>query len=1034
MRRGDLGRPKGIIKMNVAELAIKRPTTFLMLFLGITIFGLFSLCSLPVELMPDAGFGNITIFLEIKGGMPATEVESLVTKRIEEAVSTVTHLKNIISQSKRGRSVITLEFEPGTNMDFAALEVREKIAHIKGKLPQEVERPVIAKYDEADSPVIILAVTGKGYSPEKIRKIVDEKIKNKLMRVDGVANIEIVGGREEKVIIDLEQSRMQAFNLSIKKITAVLDANNLNLLSGEVEREKDRCLIRTIGAFKNIEEIKAIPVSVTESGAIIRLKDVANIKKSYLEHETYARLNSKPVVSLYIQKESNSNTIKVAKRIKKVIKKITPVLDKRMEILTISDQAVFIKESIKNVKKALFYGAILATVILFVFLQDMKATLIVILVIPLSVMLTFIGMYLNKISINIMSLSGLALGIGMLIDNSIVVLENIFKKREAIDKIALKDSAEMLKKTAIEGTKEMILPITASTLTTIIVFVPIALVNKQVRMLYNDLALTVTFSLLASLFTAIVLVPLLCSKSPLSKKKIKLSLPPWCSLAFYRKKLIHSLRHRYRVFGWVMAVAGVCFIIFFMVLKKEYMGTFQQGEFTIFIELPTGTKLDISNKVVGEVEDFFYTIPELRKSTKSISSRVEGWSSKIYVTLLPRAKRKHSLQKVMNILRSRVGKVGKIYDAFIYFSEPQQSKEVSVDIYGYDYEILKELAVAIGSQMEKVSGLTDIKLRYRTGQPEMRFKIDKQKAAFFGLEVREIAEIIHAQTRGLRATRYHTQAKEIETITRLSKQDINSLDDLKKLTITVEEGEQIYLDQIADFNFGLAPSEIWRKNKNRMIQVSADRGDLALGTVVRKIRNKINKIKFPKDYFYQFSGDYEQMIKNEKQFKWAIIVTIFLVFMTLASLFESYIQPIIIMVTAPMAIIGASIFLLITGKPVSMGVFMGLIMLGGIVVNNAIILIDRTNFLSKRTNNPYKNVIKACQDRLRPIFMTTLTTVLGLLPMALDKSEGANLWSPLAITVMGGLISATLLTLFIIPGSYLIVEDIKKRFFPIKNA
>ena len=1030
------------IKMNIVEFAIKRPTTILMIFLGVTIFGFIALFSLPVELMPNASFGNITIFIEIRGGMPATEVETLVTKPVEEVVSSVTHIKDVISHSKRGRSIITLEFEPGTNMDFAALEVRERIARIKGELPQEIEKPVIAKYEESDVPIVILAVTGRNHTPEELRKIVDEKLKNKLIRIDGVANVEVVGGREEKVIIDLEQSRLQALNIPIKKIVEVLDSNNLSLLSGEIEREKDKYLIRTMGEFKTLREIQEIPLTITEKGAVIRLKDVANIKKSYLEHETYARLNTRPVVSIYIQKETNANTIKVARGIKKVIKEVTSILDQGVEILTISNQAIFIKESINNVKKTLFYGAILATLILLIFLRDLKSTLIIVLIIPLSVMITFICMYLKKISINIISLSGLALGIGMLIDNSIVVLENIFKKREKIGGIEVKKSLTVLEKTSIEGTKEMILPIVASTITTIIVFIPISLVNKQVRLLYSDLALTVTFSLLASLITAIIIVPLLLSKNPIARNPTPL-VPGYtlvrllimnrtCSSfkrcgAFYRKKLLYSLQYRYRFFISLIVIAGISFVVFFAGLKKEYMGGVEQNEFTIFIELPTGTKLDISNKVVREVEELFYTIPELKESIKSISSRIEGWSSKIYVKLRPLCKREYSIQKIMKILRLKVNKIGEIYDTFIYFSEQQQTKEVTLDIYGYDYAVLKKLAVEVAYQMQRVSELSDVKLRYRTGQPEMRFKIDKQKAAFFGLGVKEIAEIIHAQIRGLRATHYHTQAREIEAITRLGKQDVKSVDDLKRLTITTPGGTQIYLAQIATFDFGLQPSEIWRKDKNRMIQVSADRGKLPLGTAVERIRREINKIKVPKDYFYEFSGDYEQMIKNEKQFKFAIAVTIILIFMTLASLFESYIQPLIIMITTPMAIIGTVFFLLITYKPISMGVFMGLLMLGGVVVNNAIILVDRINFIRKKTDNLYKSVVRACQDRLRPIFMTTLTTVLGLLPMALDRSAGANLWSPLAITVIGGLLSATVLTLFIIPGCYLIVEDIKKR-------
>jgi len=1077
--------------MGISEFAVKRPITILMVFLGLIIIGVISLTRLSVELMPNASYGIVTIKINVRGGMPPEDIESLVTRPVEEAASPVKYLKNIISTSKKESSTVMLTFEPGTNMKFAALEVREKIGQIRNKLPEEIEKPVIERYDEADFPITILALTGAGYTPEMLRKIAEERMKEQLSRINGVANVEVRGGRERKILVEIDQARLQAYNLPIKKVIGILNLSNLNLLTGSIDKRKYRYLVRTMGEFRNVEEIKKLAIMVTPMGSIIRLEDIADVKDSYLEPEAYARLNTRPVTALYIHKESTANTVRVSETIKKELKNIKLTLPGEVNIVTVSDQAVFIKQSIKTVWGSLLLGAFLSGAILFLFLKDVRHIFIIVAVIPISVMVAFSLMYFQKITLNVMTLSGLALGIGMLVDNSIVVLENIFKHKE---KLASENDQSIQKgietrpsqsEICIKATREVILPIVAGTITTLVVFLPIVFINKQVKILYSGLALTVTFSLLASLFVALTLVPLLSSRIPLQpvgkkpigegpvgkgglrrifgllrkrnkredydddagnyeenghKKKLTFNIPKLHNL--YEKSLAFILKKRY------IAIAGLVFlfllslIIYRIFLEKDYMGTTEQSEFTIFVELPSGAKLEISDQVVAEVESMLTTIPEIKAVTKTVTARVEGWSSKVYVTLLPRSERARTVQEVMDTLRPRVKQIGEIYDTFIYFSEPQSSSEVFLDVYGYDYNVLRDLAISLAKSMGTVAGLADVKLRYKPGRPEMRFNVDKQRSAYFGLSVRDIAEITHAQMRGLRATYFHDKARQVETIARLDERHRRDLEDLRKLTLDTPSGAQIYLEQIADFNFALSPSEIWRKDKNRMIQVSAHRGRLTLGTAVERIKKSIADIKPPKDYYYEFSGDYQEMVQNEKEFKFALWVMVLLVFIVLACLFESYSQPLIIMMTVPMGAIGAISALFITHKPVTMGVFIGLIILGGIVVNNAIILIDRINHLKRKEeasivgNNlnggeipgrePVKVILQSGEDRLRPILMTTLTTILGLVPMALDRSEGSSLWSPLAITLIGGLTISTILTLFIIPAFYMIFEDAKK--------
>ncbi len=685
------------------------------------------------------------------------------------------------------------------------------------------------------------------------------------------------------------------------------------------------------------------------------------------------------------------------------------------------------------------YGAILAIVVLWLFLRDIRSTFIIAVAIPVSVIATFMFMFFQKITLNVMTLSGLAIGVGMLVDSSVVVLENISRVRDkGVEKI----------KASVNGSQEMILAIIASTLTTVVVFLPIVFVSKDIRILYSGLAFTVAYSLLASLFVAISLVPMLSARLPSLRRsdlpaankdtfaagggsydKVSKKRPKRKILAFFKRKyrriLGGALRWRYILIAIVFGIFAVAVFLIVFKIDKEFVGTTEQLDFTVFIELPTGAKLDISDKAVKGVEEILQTIPEV----KQFSSRIEKWSSKVYVKLLPLAERTRSTKDIIDDLRVRVEDVERKYrEAFIYFEEPQEveTNEIIVEIFGYDYKILNELAIAMLTRVQSIEGLVDLKIRWRKGRPEWWLKVNRQKAALHGFSVDEIANIVHAQMRGLRATLYRTKGKEVEVIARLQEKDRRTLDALRKLTLTRQDGTAVYLEQMVDFVPDIGPSKIWRKNKSRMIQISANRGRYAFGTAAEKIKKVLADMRMPKDYYFRFGENYWRMIRNQKELTFALALTIILIYLVLASLFESYAQPFIIMMTVPLAVIGVAVALKITHKTVNIGMLMGAIMLGGIVVNNAIILTDYINRLRKKNIAAMKSILRASQDRLRPIMITTCTTVLGLLPMAMDRSEQANLWSPLAITVMGGLISSTILTLFIVPCMYLVLEDAKR--------
>lgn len=1050
--------------MSLPEISIKKPVTVLMVTLIVLLFGVVSLTTLPVELYPNTSFGEISIIIQVRGGIPPTEVEALVTQPIEEAVATVSHLKQLMSISKEGESTVVLSFEPGTDMDFVALEVREKFAKIKNKLPKEIEKPVIAKFQQGDVPILIVAATSEIRTTEEIRKIVDQTMKENIKRVSGVANVEVAGGRERKILIDVDQVRLAAYGIPIDEVTNILGSNNLNLLSGDIERIEDRILVRVIGEFESINQIKNMALRRAPTGSIIRVKDIGNVKDSFLEPSEYSRLNVRPVVTIYIQKESSKNTITVAKELTQVIEDFKTKLPKDIHLVVTSNQAEFIKKAIGNLQQSLLQGIVLIILVFFLFLfklsprllitvctsilvalfakgavlyilfsvllmtliikKKFRSIIIVTLPIPVSVIGTFIFMKNTGLTINVMTLFGLALGVGMLVDNSIVVFENILKKREAGGEII--DSS-------IRGSSEMFLVIFAATIATVIVFLPLVFMGQELQKLYSGMASTIVVSLLVSMVCAVTLVPMMCARpsfNAFEESHDKAGEDSWVKRfsKIERKLLFKSIRYRKRVALGSIVVFLVSFF-FLSRLGLEYLGSTEQNKFTIFVELPTGARLDVSDKFVKKIEAVVKTIPEV----KNVTSRIEAWSSKVYVELVNSTERHRSTNDVIEVIRQETNKM---HPAFIYFQQEEQvgTKEVILDVFGYNYDKLRELAIAIANRLEGIKGLTDTKIRMREGRPEMQVIVDKKKTGLNELSVAETANQIHGQMRGFRATVYHTEGTEVETITRLDEKYRKTFKDLHNLIMTSKNGQPVLLDQLSDFKFGLGPSEIWRKDRNRMVQVSSNIGKVPLSTVVARIQESLVSVPFPENYFYRVGGDYPTLVKTNKQMKIMIIFVLVLVYLVLASLFESFYQPLLIMIAVPLALVGAVVALYLGPHSIGIGALLGMMMLGGIVVNHSIMLVDRINYyVIQQHQSHIKAAILANRDRLRPILMTMSTTVLGLVPMAIDTTEGANLWSPLALTVIGGVVSSTILTLMVTPSFYIIFQDVGALFRPKHN-
>ncbi len=1117
-----------VFAKKIPGFGIRRPVAFLMLIAFVVLGGLVALKKLPLEMMPNISYGNVTIYVDVRGGMPPPDVERLVTKPIEEAMATVSKLKNIISTSKNHRSVVTLEFEPGTNMNMATLEAREKFLRVKHQLPKEIEKPVIAHYEEADTPVLIAALTSPHETPETLRQLVEETLKDKLLRVPGVANVEIGGGRSRKILVDLDSAKLVANGLPFQKIVSVLEQNNLNVRVGDVSGQQHALGLRTQGNFNSVEEIKKIGVAVTPAGGIIRLADLGTVKDDYLEAETFSRLNSKSAVTLYIQKESLANTVDVVQACEKVLGQFKQHISSDVELVTVSNQAKLIKQALYSVMMTLFYGMTLVILVLSLFLsksrftkkiaaiclsvllglllvltingwpldktivvviammvllfatafwrRDLWPAFIVASTIPVSLLLTLGLMYFNHVSLNVISLSGLILGVGMLVDNAVVVLENVEQM--------LKKSYDRSRQEILDlASREMIQPMIGGTLTTIVVFLPFSLLQKQTQLLYAGIAFTVTTILLASLFTAIGLVPALLNRlapepaepaevEHVKAKRLKqfiknfvfrhlllmggasfviLGALFWLIMGLRWQASVFSalalavittgslmlwhfplalaglLRHRFKVIAAMLGLVVIGAMVFLFIVPKDFLASQEQNEFVVFVEMASGVRLDIANRIVKTIEERIQKTSQVKDQIKSISSKVEGWSSKIYVTLKPRAERTLSAAEVIAKLRKELVHIGEDYETFIYFSEPQSGKEIFVEVFGYNYETLADLAMQIANKMSRLSGLSDTKVRYRPGRPELKVKLNRNQVALLGLTNQQTAETLHGELRGLRATKFYDKQEEVETIVRLEPKQCETLPQLKQLMLLSDRKEHIPLEGLAHFEFGLSPSEIWHRNKTRMIQVSANLGKRSLGDAAQEIKAALVTIHFPEDYYADIGGDFEQMQAADKSFKLALIMTVALVFMVMAAVFESLLQPFIIMISVLLSTIGAVAALTMTGTTVTLGVSIGLLMLGGMVVNNGIMLIDRINQL--KLNHPHikleKLIIWSSRQRLVPIAITTITTICGLIPMALDRSESAGLWQPLAITVIGGLTSGSILTLFVVPCFYSALEKIK---------
>ena len=1078
--------------MSIIDLSIRRRVTIAMFTVAILLFGSVSLSRLAINLLPDLTFPTLTVRTEYEGAAPA-EIENLISKPVEEALGVVKNLVKMESISRTGQSDVVLEFAWGADIDVARMEVREKLDALR--LPLESERPVILRFDPSLDPIMrfglyldesnalhasadssAIATQAPAELSEEdlkyLRRFADEQLKKDLESTAGVAAVKISGGLEDEVQVLIDQDKFSQLGLTISQVVQVLNAENVNLSGGRLEEGVQEYLVRTVNEFESVDEIGNVIVS-PESVTPIYLRDIATVQLGYKEREAITRIEGREAVEVAIYKEGDANTVDVARNLDRRLTSLENVLPSEMKLVNVYDQSTFIQSAVDEVVNAGLIGGLLAILILYFFLRDFRTTVIISVSIPVSVIATFNMMYGFDLTLNIMSLGGLALGIGLLVDNSIVVLENIARHRELG-----KDS--ML--AARTGASEVTQAVVASTLTTIAVFFPLVFVQGIAGQLFRDQALTVTFSLLASLLVAITLIPMLASFGRDSKKPkiaepnlkppktafgrvlrairlfIFTRIPRWIARGIYLastfvarvlriafspitlsfKAVTDWLTNRYpRVLGWALDRKGAVLFVAFGLLAGavwmtprlgiELIPQLAQGEFNVEFKLEPGTPLEQTDRVLARLQQAGLSEEAIKTSfaVAGTGNRMdanpdqggENWGE-MHVVLNEQA----GEARAMNALRSVLEREPGIQYEFNYPTLFTFDTPVEIEITGYDLDKLKRVAQDVAGRLDASDRFADVKSTMESGNPEVQIYFDRERAAALGLAVSDVANRVVSNVRGDIATRYSWRDRKIDVLVRVQEEDRANINKIRELVVNPESERPIPLSTIADVVIDVGPGEIRRIGQERVALVSANLNYGDLGAAATEINGIIEAAAVPPGLSVALGGQSEEMDRSFRSLLLALALAVFLVYLIMASQFESLLHPFVIFFSIPLALVGAVFALWATGSTISVVVFIGLILLAGIVVNNAIVLVDLINQLRAQGTPKIEAIKEAGRLRLRPILMTTLTTTLGLLPMAMGFGEGAEIRAPMAITVIGGLLVSTLLTLLVIPVMYTILD------------
>jgi HAE1 family hydrophobic/amphiphilic exporter-1 len=1020
--------------MSLYSSAVKKPVTTLMIFIGLIVFGIYSFFYIPIDFFPEMEPPIITVFT-FYSGASAADIEENITTRLENSFSTLTNLKKITSSSKDNLSLIFLEFEWGKNLDEATNEIRDALNRVERFLPEDSEEPNIFKFSTSIMPIMMLSATAEQSYPA-ITDILEEKLVNPLNRIEGVGAVSILGGPQRAIMVDIDPRKLDAYNLSLEQLAGIIGAENLDLPSGNIEMNQLDFPLRVKGEFSRSDNFKNIVIT-SSGGKPVYLRDIATVQDSLKKTNLDERTNGRQGVRIMLQKQTGANTVAVARKVKAKIDQLKGSLPDDIKIETIFDTSEYIVNSISNLSETLFYAALFVIVVVLFFLGRWRATFIIILTIPVSLIGAFIFLYLTNDSINIISLSALTIAIGMVVDDAIVVLENITHNIE---------KGSYPREASIYGTNEVALAVIATTLTVVAVFLPLTMIGGLTGEMFRPLGFIVSITISTSTIAALSLTPMLASQILRLKKYDRKTLSG--KLTMLNEKSITALDNFYeKILGWALRhkamVIITCFSIFVVsiiligIVGAEFMPSSDNGQINVNVELAQGTNLNETKKIARRIEGIIAKkYPEVKvvsssagagdeSSLSSVFSESASYIINVFMDLPPINERQRDIFQISDSLRKDLNRIPEIAKFNV---DPGGSRGsmffgsggniIEVKVFGYDIDKTNIVAEKIAAFLNEIEGTRDVLISRKQEKPELQIVFDKEKLAAAGLNTATAAAAVRNRINGLVSTTYREEGEEYDVIVRYAEEFRNSTTDIENITIRNQRGQLIKLKEIGSLEQFYSPPNIEREDKERVVTVSALIAGSDLGTIKSELDKKIENLVIPQGVELETGGSVEDMQESFRDLGILLILSILLVYIVMAAQFESFREPFIIMFSLPFAFTGVFLALFITNTTLSVISFIGAVMLVGIVVKNGIVLVDYTNILRDRGLPLAQAVIKGGRSRLRPVLMTTLTTLLAMVPLTLSRGEGAESWRPMGISIIGGLLFSTLITLVIVPVIY----------------
>jgi hydrophobic/amphiphilic exporter-1 (mainly G- bacteria), HAE1 family len=1025
--------------MSIYSTSVKRPVTTILIFVGLMVMGIYSLMQLPVDLYPEMELPFVVVYTTYPGAS-ASDIETNVTRPLENALNSVSNLKEITSTSSDANSVIFMNFEYGTNLDEASNDIRSSLSFTERMLPEDCEKPTIIKFSTSFMPIVFYAITAKE-SYAGLEKILDEKIVNPLNRIEGVGSVALAGVPGRKVYIDVDPRKLEAYNLTIEQIGNVLRAENMNMPAGYLEMGKTDYPLRIQGEFPESDVVKNLVIS-NFGGNNVYLKDVAVVRDTIRETKLDTKINGVKGMSMFVQKQSGGNTVKVTENVDKMLATLIKDLPEDVKIEKLFDSASFIKGSISNLTETLMWAAIFVVLVVLFFLGRWRATFIIILTIPISLIVAFIYLFITDASINIISLTSLSIAIGMVVDDAIVVLENITKHIER---------GSRPREASIYATNEVWLAVIVTTLTVVAVFFPLTFVTGLTGVLFKQLGMIVTITIVTSVFAAITLTPTLSSlllrwypiKKDASFWTYDGSIRKWLDGLdhYYERTLRWALRHK----TFVVIIAFVIFMASMSLLaliKTEFFPQADESVISMTIELQTGTRVDETIRTADKIDKLIQEkYPEVHIISTSTGADDQGGFAAIFnatgthsisysLSLLPIEERSKSVFELADEMRADLSKMSEIVNYKVSTSDNMGSfggNAVDVEIYGYDIAETNIVAEDLAGKIRGIAGTKDVTISRAKSKPELQIIFDQNKMSANGLNTAIAAAAVKNRVDGMIATRLRQFGDEYDVVVRLKKDSRNTLTEVENIGIPNPMGQVIRLGEIAQVKEYWSPPSIERKRKERIVRVSFTPYKRSLTDIQIDVQKAIDKTPLPAGVMVQISGAIKEQMEAFMDIAMLIMLSLILVYLIMASQFESLKMPFIIMFSIPFAFSGVAIALFLTNTTLSVISAIGAVMLIGIVVKNAIVLVDFINLMRERGYELYEAIAISGRSRLRPVIMTSATTILGMLPLAMSKGSGSELWSPMGVSVIGGLIFSTIVTLVLVPVVYAIFSKHGER-------